>query len=132
MNSGKFQTILLVLLGLLPATILLLLSFIPLGIGITFIFDDEFEFSFGLLLPSIAAILGYAGLIISIFRFPVSHILKTAFLCAGISVVLFIAYSGAGDLVKPYNNGLRYWYGYFYLCPVVIAVYLIVRNYRER
>tara|TARA_Y100000034_G_scaffold79195_1_gene95125 strand:- start:61 stop:516 length:456 start_codon:yes stop_codon:yes gene_type:complete len=132
LNSGAFQTISLVLLGLLPATILLLLSFIPLGIGIIYIFDNEFEFSFGLLMPSIAAVLGYVGLVASIFRFPVSDFLKIAFLCVGISVVLLIAYSGASDLVKPHNTGLRYWYGYFYFCPVLVAVYLIARNLKER
>jgi hypothetical protein len=72
------------------------------------------------------------GLVASVFRFHISNTLKTVFLAIGIIAVLFVAYDGLSDLAKSYNLWLRYWYGYFYLCPVIVAVYLIVRNLKDR
>lgn len=85
-----------------------------------------------MLLPCIGALFGYVGLVASIFRFHISDTLKTVFLAIGIIAVFFVAFDGLSDLAKPYNLWFRFWYGYFYLCPVIVAVYLIAHNLKSR
>lgn len=127
MDLRMYSKLVVILFGLVPTTILLLLSFIPLGISFTFIFDDTYDFSILMLAPSLGGIVGYLGMLSICFNVPISKKQQIVCFAIGIITISNVAFGGFPDLNKPYSIGYRYWFSYAFIAPIVVAVYHLLK-----
>ena len=131
MDLRMYSRLGVLLFGLAPTTILLLLSFIPLGISLSFIFDDTYDFSILMLALPFGGIFGYLGMLSICFNIPISKIQKITCLIIGIVTISYVAIGGIPDFNIPYNIGYRFWFGYAFVAPLVVAIYHLFQMFRS-
>ncbi|KXI29142.1 hypothetical protein [Paraglaciecola hydrolytica] len=129
MDLRMYSKLWVILFGLVPTTILLLLSFIPLGISFTLIFDKTYDFSFPLMFVPIAGFLGYIGMLSILFNFSISKNLRMYFLITGILTISYVALSNIPELNKSTTNFDICFFIYFFLAPFLVAIYHLFKIY---
>jgi hypothetical protein len=127
MDLRMYSKLLVITLGLVPTTILLLLSFIPLGISFSFIFDSTYDFSVSLILIPIAGIVGYIGMLSLSFKLPISQMQQRYSLVLGLIAILYVAFGNIPELNKSTTQFDIGMFIYFFLSPSLVAIYHLVK-----